>query len=328
MFAPRQRRSEKNEIDQRAWVTAGVRITTAEGCRMLRDIVVHIPVEQSAQPVIDCAVSIGSIFDAHIDGIACVYPTFDPLMAFEASAANVAALTAATQSNTDKAASALDQFEIAARRIGISHGARCISNITYATSLLTEISRLYDLSIVAQPDYSKPNRDALPEALLFDSGRPILMVPYIHGGPLKLQRILICWDGGRPAARAVHDAMPFLHKAKAIDIVSVNEDSGHVGGASSEALQNSPRPTRPVCRGSADYRRRCKYLQCYFVARCRQKHRFNCDGRLWSLKVSGIRPGRSYAWHIRNPHGPGVDLALKLCRRRSSRLPGSSLVRS
>jgi nucleotide-binding universal stress UspA family protein len=159
-------------------------------------------------------------------------------MAFEASAANVVALTAATQSNMDKAASALDQFEIAARRIGISHGARCISNITYATSLLTEISRLYDLSIVAQPDYSKPNRDVLvPEALLFDSGRPILMVSYIHVGPLKLDRILICWDGGRPAARAVHDAMPFPHKAKAIDIVSVNEDSATVGEASSEALQ-------------------------------------------------------------------------------------------
>jgi nucleotide-binding universal stress UspA family protein len=206
---------------------------------MLSDIVVHIPVEQPAQPVIDCAVSIGSTFDAHIDGIACVYPTFDPLMAFEASAENVAALTAATQSNMDKAASALDQFEIAARRIGISHGARCISNTTYAaTPFLTEISRLYDLSIVAQPDYSKPNRDALlPEALLFDSGRPILMVPYIHSGPLKLDRILICWDGGRPAARAVHDAMPFLHRAKAIDIVSVNEDSATVGEASSEALQ-------------------------------------------------------------------------------------------
>jgi nucleotide-binding universal stress UspA family protein len=207
---------------------------------MLRDIVVHIPVEQSAQPVIDCAVSIGSIFDAHIDGIACVYPTFDPLMAFEASAANVAALTAATQSNMDKAASALDQFEIAARRIGISHGARCISNITYGATplLLTEISRLYDLSIVAQSDYSKSNRDALVlEALLFDSGRPILMVPYIHRGPLKLDRILICWDGGRPAARAVHDAMPFLHRAKVIDIVSVNEDSATVGEASSEALQ-------------------------------------------------------------------------------------------
>jgi len=206
---------------------------------MLRDIVVHIPADRSSQPVIDCAVSIGNIFDAHVDGIACVYPAFDPLMAFEASAANVAAITAATQSNMDKAGSALDQFEIAARRIGISHGARCISNVTYdATPLLTGISRLYDLSIVAQPDYSKPNRDALvPEALLFDSGRPILMVPYIYSGPLKLDRILICWDGSRQAARAVHDAMPFLHRAKAIDVVAVNEDSATVGEASSEALQ-------------------------------------------------------------------------------------------
>lgn len=206
---------------------------------MLRDIVVHIPADRSSQPVIDCAVSIGNIFDAHVDGIACVYPAFDPLMAFEASAANVAAITAATQSNIDKAGSALDQFEIAARRIGISHGARCISNVTYdATPLLTGISRLYDLSIVAQPDYSKPNRDALvPEALLFDSGRPILMVPYIYSGPLKLDRILICWDGSRQAARAVHDAMPFLHRAKAIDVVAVNEDSATVGEASSEALQ-------------------------------------------------------------------------------------------
>jgi len=206
---------------------------------MLRDIVVHIPSDRSAQPVIDCAVSIGSIFDAHIDGIACVYPAFDPLMAFDASAANVAAITAATQSNMDKAASALNQFTIAARRIGISHGTRCIRNITYgATPLLTGISRLYDLSIVAQPDYSKPNRDALvSEALLFDSGRSILMVPYIYNGPLKLDRILICWDGGRPAARAVHDAMPLLHRAKAIDVVAVNEDSATVGEASSEALQ-------------------------------------------------------------------------------------------
>jgi len=206
---------------------------------MLRDIVVHIPADRSSQPVIDCAVSIGKIFDAHVDGIACVYPAFDPLMAFEASAANVAATTAATQSNIGKAASALDQFEIAARRIGISHGASCISNVTYdATPLLTGISRLYDLSIVAQPDYLTPNRDALvPEALLFDSGRPILMVPYIYSGPLKLDRILICWDGGRQAARAVHDAMPFLHRAKEIDVVAVNEDSATVGEASSEALQ-------------------------------------------------------------------------------------------
>jgi nucleotide-binding universal stress UspA family protein len=62
------------------------------------------------------------------------------------------------------------------------------------------------------------------------------MVPYIHVGPLKLERVLICWDGGRPAARAIHDAMPFLHKAKIIDVVTVNGDDSMVSEVSAASL--------------------------------------------------------------------------------------------
>jgi hypothetical protein len=71
----------------------------------------------------------------------------------------------------------------------------------------------------------------LPETEMFNSGRPMLMVPYIYRGLLKLDRIMICWDGGRPAARAVHDAMPLLHQAEAIDVVTVNEDEAPAGEA-------------------------------------------------------------------------------------------------
>jgi nucleotide-binding universal stress UspA family protein len=208
---------------------------------MLRDIVVHIPVDQSAQPIIDCATSIGSTFDAYLEGIACVYPTlnpaigptFDPVMAFANTAAG------AMQYNTDQAESVLNQFRDSAKRVGISHAVRCISNGNHATiSALTEISRLYDLSIVAQPDQAKPSHDALlPEAVLFGSGRPMLMIPYIHVGPLKLDRALVCWDGSQPAARAVHDAMPFLRKARATDIVTVNEDSATASEVSAKVLQ-------------------------------------------------------------------------------------------
>ena len=35
---------------------------------------------------------------------------------------------------------------------------------------------------------------------------------------------MICWDGGRTAARAVGDAMPILERAKAVDIVIVAEE--------------------------------------------------------------------------------------------------------
>lgn len=64
----------------------------------------------------------------------------------------------------------------------------------------------------------------------------MLMVPYIHKGPLNLDRVLVCWDGGRPAARAVHDAMPFLRRAKTIDVLAVNEDEDDVGQATTNAL--------------------------------------------------------------------------------------------
>jgi nucleotide-binding universal stress UspA family protein len=204
---------------------------------MLRDIVVHIPVDAPAAPVIDCAASAAALFDAHLDGIVCAYQPINPAIVVGASAAYFA-LPTRYNTDIDEAAARLDQFEIAARSYGISHGARTVSDTpALATETLSEISRLYDLSIVAQPDRTtRSHYDALPEAVLFNSGRPMLLIPYIHTGPLKLDNVLICWDGGRPASRAVHDAMPLLRKAKNIDVVAVNEDQEALGEASSEAL--------------------------------------------------------------------------------------------
>jgi nucleotide-binding universal stress UspA family protein len=49
-----------------------------------------------------------------------------------------------------------------------------------------------------------------------------MVVPYIRTEGLKLDRVLVCWDAGRNAARAVADAMPFLVKSKAIEIVTIS----------------------------------------------------------------------------------------------------------
>ena len=59
------------------------------------------------------------------------------------------------------------------------------------------------------------------EGVLFNSGRPVIFVPYIQKGGLKLDRVMICWDGSRAATRAIADAMPFLKKAKQVEIVMV-----------------------------------------------------------------------------------------------------------
>jgi nucleotide-binding universal stress UspA family protein len=202
---------------------------------MLNDFAVLLPVDRPAGPLIDCAAAVASLFEAHLDGIACAYQAINPMIAYEASGVVMAAQY---ETGMEQAAAVLDQFEIATRRLNIPHDAKSTFNVSYAaTRTVTEMSRLYDLNIVAQPDSSNPSQtDFLSEAVLFGSGRPMLMIPYINRGTFGSDRVLICWDGKAPAARAVHNATPFLRKAKAIDIVAINEDKDAAGEASLSAM--------------------------------------------------------------------------------------------
>ena len=61
------------------------------------------------------------------------------------------------------------------------------------------------------------------EAALFDTGRPVLMVP--AGEPANLfHRPLIAWNGSREAARAVGFALPFLSEfSGCVDIFAAPE---------------------------------------------------------------------------------------------------------
>ena len=85
------------------------------------------------------------------------------------------------------------------------------------------IARRFDLAIVGQPGRKPSLPDqVVDEGVLFESGRPVIFVPYIQTGGVNLDRIMVCWDGSRTASRAVADAMPFLKKAKQVEIVIVS----------------------------------------------------------------------------------------------------------
>jgi nucleotide-binding universal stress UspA family protein len=74
----------------------------------------------------------------------------------------------------------------------------------------------------------------LIEGALFGSGRPVIVVPYIQKQGLTLDRVVACWDGSRPAARAIGDAIPFLTRAKNVEILVVTgerDKSGEITGA-------------------------------------------------------------------------------------------------
>ena len=66
----------------------------------------------------------------------------------------------------------------------------------------------------------------IAEGALFESGRPVIIVPYIQKEPLKLDRVMVCWDGSRAAARAIADAMPLLERAGRVEVVIVANEGG------------------------------------------------------------------------------------------------------
>ncbi|MGB6964126.1 MAG: universal stress protein, partial [Xanthobacteraceae bacterium] len=77
----------------------------------------------------------------------------------------------------------------------------------------------------AEPETSTID-DIIAETTLFESGRPIVVVPYIQKAPLKLDKVMVCWDGSRQAARAIGDAMPLLAEAGKVEIVIIANEPG------------------------------------------------------------------------------------------------------
>ena len=68
--------------------------------------------------------------------------------------------------------------------------------------------------------------EVVAEGALFESGRPVIFVPFIQKAGLKLDRVMLCWDGSRAATRAIADSLPLLRKAKQVEIVMVASKGG------------------------------------------------------------------------------------------------------
>lgn len=77
---------------------------------------------------------------------------------------------------------------------------------------MAQAARAADLCVVGQPTPEDQDLDslAIAEAAFIATGRPALVVPYAGTPATPLRRVLVAWNGSREAARAVHDALPFV----------------------------------------------------------------------------------------------------------------------
>ncbi|PRE16981.1 universal stress protein [Burkholderia multivorans] len=115
-----------------------------------------------------------------------------------------------------------EKFLAAAERAGRTVEWQAPSGVAIDAAL--QHARHADLLLLGQED---PN-DRMThvarhfvEDVVMGSGRPAIVVPY--AGDLRTfgENVLIAWDGGREAARAMSDALPLLARARFVNVETI-----------------------------------------------------------------------------------------------------------
>src|SRR5262245_26102808 len=162
---------------------------------MIKDIVANLSVGISRDVATEYAVSVAATLDSHVTGIAFCYEPLVPLTDRYGFPAEV--MNSQRAENEKRAKAAMAAFDEAARRAAVAAKSHMLEvPVASAPDVFAKISRRFDLAIMSQPEPDTPALERhLVEAALFDSGRPVIIVPYIQRTGLTLDRVLVAWDG-------------------------------------------------------------------------------------------------------------------------------------
>ncbi|WP_042701311.1 universal stress protein, partial [Azospirillum sp. B506] len=146
-------------------------------------------------------------------------------------------------------------FDDVMRRHGLSDRSEWLVQEGDPTITAAVRGRYADLVVVGQPD---PDRDrdqpvAQPADLLFECGRPLLVVPYAGRFSSIGERVLVGWNGSREAARAVGDALPLLTAAKRVVVMAANPKPGPNGLGDEPCADIARHPVPHGCRVEATH---------------------------------------------------------------------------
>ena len=198
---------------------------------MIHDMIVPIQPDPNrpARAAEDYALSLASVLGAKLTGmVPSLGPTLVGILRLEIPTE----LFEQIQSRSEEdAKTGVKTFEERARAAGVlqAHALAHAGLFEFVDVFLAK-ARICDLSILPQPETASGAWETdLFQAVLLGSGRPVLVVPYIQRGEARLDNVLVAWDGSKEAARAVHDALPLLQRAKTVEVLTV-ETEAH-GGA-------------------------------------------------------------------------------------------------
>jgi nucleotide-binding universal stress UspA family protein len=123
-----------------------------------------------------------------------------------------------------RANESLAQFEAVAAAVGVPTCERRLVDDEPEGGLALQ-ARYADLVVVSQTDPDDPPARLtpnLPEYVMLNSARPVLIVPYAGTFGVVGDNVLVGWDASIEATRAVTNAIPLLKRARQVTIAVFN----------------------------------------------------------------------------------------------------------
>jgi nucleotide-binding universal stress UspA family protein len=189
-----------------------------------KDLLVHVDSSSHCAARVALAATLARRFGAHLTGLH-VMPTLaiSPFIADQFPTALLDKAQAKIAQLRDDARAA---FAAASRPLGSA--AEWCETRGDTVDAVKLAARCADFAILGQPDPGENGADGadLAQQVVMGSGRPALLVPYAGSFANVGRRVLVAWNGGAQAARAVNDALPFLQSAERVVVVTVNPARG------------------------------------------------------------------------------------------------------
>jgi nucleotide-binding universal stress UspA family protein len=198
-----------------------------------KTILVHADASGHARECVSVATAIAAREDAHLIGAATTgvsrYIFQSDMSAMDSSTHLALHLEMLRQ----RARRSLDNFETQMTAMGVRSWESLMIDDEAGTGLSLR-GRYCDLVVLGQFNRDDPSPAVMPdfpEYVVLNVGRPVLIVP--HSGKFDQvgKRVLVAWDAGVTATRAVVNAIPMLRRADIVELAIFNaEDGGEAHG--------------------------------------------------------------------------------------------------
>ena len=199
----------------------------------IRKLLLPLTGTAAGEAALTTSLMIARRFNAHVTALHVRVDSRDiaPLAGEGLSGAMIEEMMSATEKESgDRAHAVRSMFErfvarhevtVSEPRPGLDHPTASFASVTgREEDIVAQQARLADLTVVPHPDAGEDvsSSDAL-HAVLFDSGRPVLISPQIMPKSIGT-RVCLAWNGTAESAASAQAALPWMQQAVAVRILS------------------------------------------------------------------------------------------------------------